>query len=145
MANVVVTGVDGSETAKSAAHTAATLAYALDAELLVVCVYNKLEIEQVEADGREYVFTTQESALELAEQTIQSLRSTLADLKAKPVATQGRPAEGLLRAAQDNDARLIVVGNRRVQGVARILGSIATDIAHKAPCDVYIAHTHARD
>src|SRR5690606_28369663 len=43
------------------------------------------------------------------------------------------------------DASLIVVGNKRVQGVAgRVLGSIARDVAAHASCDVYIAHTHTR-
>jgi nucleotide-binding universal stress UspA family protein len=39
------------------------------------------------------------------------------------------------------EARMIVVGNRRVQGAARVLGSIASDVAKHAPCDVYIANT----
>ena len=42
------------------------------------------------------------------------------------------------------DADVIVVGNKRVQGVSRILGSIARYVAAHAPCDVYIAHTHQR-
>jgi nucleotide-binding universal stress UspA family protein len=48
----------------------------------------------------------------------------------------------LIEVATDHDAAVIVVGNKRVQGVTRLLGSIATDVAHKAPCDVYIANTH---
>ena len=34
-----------------------------------------------------------------------------------------------------------IVGNRRVQGVSRILGSVAMDVARAAPCNVLIVHT----
>ena len=36
---------------------------------------------------------------------------------------------------------MIVVGNRRVQGVSRVLGSIASDVLRRAPCDVLIVNT----
>jgi len=39
------------------------------------------------------------------------------------------------------EARTIVVGNRRVQGVTRVLGSIAADVTKHAPCDVLIANS----
>jgi nucleotide-binding universal stress UspA family protein len=142
MSNVVIAGVDGSETAARAALTAARLASALDAELLVVCAYEKLEIERVETDGNEYAFSTADSAQELAADSIKSLLARYSGLRATAMAEKGSPTQALLRVAEDSGAELIVVGNKRVQGVARILGSIATDIAHKAPCDVYIAHTH---
>jgi nucleotide-binding universal stress UspA family protein len=38
---------------------------------------------------------------------------------------------------------MIVVGNRRMQGIGRVLGSVANSVAHNAPCDVYIAKTDA--
>ena len=60
-------------------------------------------------------------------------------------ALEGKPGEALVRAADKLGAELIVVGNKRVQGVAgRVLGSIARDVASHASCDVYVAHTHAR-
>ena len=34
-----------------------------------------------------------------------------------------------------------MVGNRRMQGLGRVLGSVANSVAHNAPCDVYIAKT----
>jgi nucleotide-binding universal stress UspA family protein len=36
---------------------------------------------------------------------------------------------------------MIVVGNRRMQGLGRLLGSVANDVAHHAPCDVHIVKT----
>ena len=41
----------------------------------------------------------------------------------------------------DNEAELIVVGNRRTQGIGRVLGSVAVSVAAHAPCDVYIVKT----
>ena len=46
-----------------------------------------------------------------------------------------------MHVAKEIGADLIVVGNRRVQGIGRVLGSVATDVAHHAPCDVYIVKT----
>jgi nucleotide-binding universal stress UspA family protein len=39
------------------------------------------------------------------------------------------------------EARAIVVGNRRVQGMSRVLGSVAADVTRQAPCDVVVANT----
>ena len=48
------------------------------------------------------------------------------------------------RSSASVDADMIVVGNKRVQGAARILGSIASEVARKAQCDLHIVYTHAR-
>jgi nucleotide-binding universal stress UspA family protein len=56
-------------------------------------------------------------------------------------ALAGRPATALVDEAIRLGASLIVVGNRRVQGVGRVLGSVATNVAAHAPCDVYIVKT----
>ena len=53
----------------------------------------------------------------------------------------GKPGEALVTEAERLGATMIVVGNRRVQGIARVLGSVAAAVAHHAPCDVYIAKT----
>ncbi|RHW23744.1 universal stress protein [Nocardioides immobilis] len=145
MSDVIVAGVDGSPTAADAALTAARIARALDGELHVVCAYEKFEMDAVESDGREYVFSTEEAAQGLAEETLRTLRNRYPDLRGLATASRGKPAESLLRSAEDATATMIVVGNKRVQGVGRILGSIANEVAQKAHCDVYIAYTHSRD
>lgn len=43
------------------------------------------------------------------------------------------------------EARIIVVGNRRMRSIGRVLGSVAISVAHHAPCDVYIANTYDAD
>ena len=42
------------------------------------------------------------------------------------------------------DADLIVVGNKRMKGAARLLGSVPNRVAHKAPSSVLIARTAER-
>jgi len=140
---VIIVGVDGTEPAGQAALTAARLATALGAELRVVCGYGKADVEQVEHD-RELNLTTAESAAIVGEQAIRRLRAVYPEVNVTVQATAGKPAEALLAAAEQSDAELIVVGNKRVQGASRILGSIATELARKAQCDLYIAYTHAR-
>ena len=65
-------------------------------------------------------------------------------MKIVPEAASGSPAAALVRAAREMDAEMIVVGNKRVQGFTRVLGSIARDVIAHAPCDVHVAYTHER-
>ena len=55
------------------------------------------------------------------------------------LAADGEPAEALVQAARDNDARLIVVGGTGSGYVARaLLGSTAETVVRRAPCDVLV-------
>lgn len=53
----------------------------------------------------------------------------------------GSAGDALCQFAADIGADVIVVGNRRMQGTGRLLGSVAARVAHHAPCHVFIAHT----
>jgi len=140
---VIIVGVDGTEPAGQAALTAARLATALGSELRVVCGYGRFEVEQIE-DDRELALSTAETAIVVGEQTVRRLKAVYPEVNATVQASGGKPADALLAVAEQVDAELIVVGNKRVQGASRILGSIATELARKAQCDLYIAYTHAR-
>lgn len=144
MAETFIVGVDGSETAGRAARRAARLAAALDARLHVVCAYGKLEVERRRVGSEEFFFSNEASALKIAEEAVRELRDEYPDLRAEPHTQEGKAADALVTYAIRRDADLIVVGNKRVQGLGRLLGSIAEDVAQKAPCDVYVAHTHLR-
>ena len=54
---------------------------------------------------------------------------------------QAKPAVALVEEAERLEARVIVVGNRRSQGLGRVLGSVASGVVAHAPCDVYIVKT----
>lgn len=139
----IIVGVDGSDTATRAARRAAGLAHALQVELLVVSAYGHTDSQRVNVEGREFTLDHEERALTAARSDIDQLRGEYPELTITPHAAEGKPGEALVDIATERGAQIIVVGNRRVQGLSRVLGSVASDVARKAPCDVYVAHTHS--
>jgi nucleotide-binding universal stress UspA family protein len=139
MSDVIVVGVDGSDTAMKAAEVAARLAAALGARLHVVTAYRDSGNETLVVGSDEFVFSTHDEALSVAQATAGQLVSMVPGSTSGSVL--GKADEALIAEAKRLDAMLIVVGNRRMQGIARVLGSVANDVAHHAPCDVYIVKT----
>lgn len=139
MTGVVIVGVDGSETAMRAAQAARQLAIGLGASLRVVSAFDSNRTEVVEIGTDKWIVS---DAAE-AEAVARAVAERLADdrLEITYSAARGKPGEALVKEAEVQDARLIVVGNRRMQGLGRVLGSVANTVAHTAPCDVYIAKT----
>jgi len=143
----IVVGTDGSPTAERAVEQAAVLASADGARLVVVSAYREGEgpAHDIDSDGLpediRFVLTDQVQAEELAHRGREVAKAAGAG-KVVVQALPGEPAEVLLEAASDFGADLIVVGSR---GLARhghfILGSVASTVAHHAPCDVLVAHT----
>jgi len=61
------------------------------------------------------------------------------DSQIETVARHGDPAEVLADVAEEEGARLIVVGDRGLTGVKRfLLGSVSHKLSHHAPCSVLI-------
>ncbi|MEV3965554.1 universal stress protein [Nocardia sp. NPDC050193] len=140
----IVTGMDGNPTAACAAQRAARPAEALDAELHVVCAYERLEIERFR-QGNGLVRSTEHEVWYTAVAVVRALQARRQTIVPHAHAIEGKPGEVLVRVAEQRAAAdLIVVGNKRVQGFARVLGSVARDVASRAHCDVYVAHTHGR-
>lgn len=140
----IVAGVDGTSAATRAALRAARMAASLAAELHLVCAFDKLEVERYEAGGERFEFSSDQDSLGTAQTVVAEVHAVFPDVAVAAVAYEGRPAEALVAYATEIDADLIVVGNKRVQGLGRLLGSIASDVCAHAPCDVYVAHTHPR-
>lgn len=141
---IVITGVDGSETAAAAARTAAELTQAYGGRLHVLSAYGKYKADTFSSGEEEIVFTTVKDAERTAESTVAELRRDFPAITITSAPSEGKPGEALVKAAERLDAHLIVVGNRRVQGPGRLLGSVARDVAAHASCDVYVAYTHQR-
>ena len=139
MANVIVVGVDGGEPAARAAHRAAELASALGASLHVVTAVTRATVEEFPDRPGTDLITSGEVAESIATEAVRALEGLA------PQVTSGvlhdRPAAALVAEAERLGASLIVVGNRRAQGVGRVLGSVAGSVAAHAPCDVYIVKT----
>ncbi len=144
MTSIIITGVDDSATAAAAARKAAQLASALGGELHLICAYGKFESTTFESGPEKFHYSNDEDALKTAQTVALGLRKDFPDLTVRTAASEGKPGDALVRAAERLKADVIVVGNKRVQGMARVLGSIARDVASQAPCDVYVAYTHER-
>lgn len=143
MFNTVITGVDGTDTAYNAARRAAEIALATDATLRVVAAYGKYEVKRLD-EPEDFLFTTASEALEIVDDATQALLDEFPGLGVEGSTAESKPGTALVQSAVDLDADLIVIGNKRAQGPARILGSVAREVTAKAPCDVYVVMTHRR-
>lgn len=138
MAGVVVVGVDGSPSARKAAEMALGLAESLGASLHIVTAFD-VDRSETFGVGSDEVKVWNSDA---AENVAKSLSDSRPGVEITHFAARGKPADALIKEAMRLDARLIVVGNRRMRGIGRLLGSVANSVAHNAPCDVYIANTY---
>jgi|SRR5699024_1590220 len=155
MTRTILTGVDNSAAALKAAKKAAVLADAFSSELHVVSAFrvntintvrslqntHEHEHEQVNAAYREIIDQQTDQAEAVALTVAKTLQSDFPELKIISKSVEGEPGEALVREAEKIDADIIVVGNKRVQGPARILGSIARTVASQASCDLHVVHT----
>jgi nucleotide-binding universal stress UspA family protein len=142
MAGIIVVGVDGSATAKKAAESAKDLAAALGASLHVVSAFDSDRTEVFGSGSDRWIVSDADAAEQVARTVAESLGR---EITVTYSAARGRPADALIKEALRVDARMIVVGNRRMHGIGRVLGSVANSVAHNAPCDVYIANTYDAD
>jgi nucleotide-binding universal stress UspA family protein len=130
--------VDASASARKAAEVALGLAESLGASLHVVTAFESESAETFGVGSDQVTVYSGDSARHVAE----SLAASKPGVKVTHFASRGKPADSLIKEAVRLDARLIVVGNRRMRGIGRLLGSVANSVAHNAPCDVYIANTY---
>lgn len=149
----IITGVDSSQTALTAAEKAAELAASFDAELYVFSAYSISSAVAIQtAKSGNMATKTSEAyqrladgqaaaAQQAAESVATILRNSWPKLQVKPLAVEGQPAEVLLKKADELGADAIVVGNKKPQGLSRILGSISRNVAAEAKCDLYIVNT----
>ena len=136
---IYVIGTDGSETAARAAKRAGDLARATGASVHVVCAYTKTSGANFRIGSDEYMATSLTTAEQIADQQAATFRAQ--GVEATSAAMDQKPADALINEAERLEAELIVVGNRRMQGVSRLLGSVANEVAHNAPCDVLVVKT----
>ena len=138
MTKPIVVGVDQSKTARRAAFRAAELATALGVPLHLV-----MAVSRGRADGMATETGHHVDWLAGAEQFLDSLKGELKVAVVTSAVLPDDPATAMCDEATRLDAQLIVVGNKRVHGIARVLGAIAMDVARHATCDVLISDTTA--
>jgi nucleotide-binding universal stress UspA family protein len=136
----IVVGTDLGERSVAAVATAAQMAKAMGATLHLVSVSPM----QVVAMGPEAIVVPDHGAL--VDSTKAELEALAVDLRGQGLdveihAMVGDASEALCSVADKVKADLIVVGNKRMQGAGRLLGSVPNRVAHKASCSVLIAQT----
>jgi nucleotide-binding universal stress UspA family protein len=140
MFSSVVVGTDGSDTATEAVRKAVELAQLFGATLHIVTASKPRPVrgagvpdefrEQVETVGRVDALLESECA-----------RARAAGITVEGHSGTGDPAEAIVGVARQEHADLIVVGNKGMAGVRRVLGSVPNSVAHAAPCSVFIVQT----
>jgi nucleotide-binding universal stress UspA family protein len=148
MAEAIVVGTDGSDTARRAVDEATLLAGALGAELHVVSAFEPVRGSRIAGAPK--------AAAEIWSPTPDAHVETIlgeasAVVRAKGVtchahASEKDPADAVLEIAEQVGARMIVVGNKGMHGAGRlVLGNVPNRISHKASCSVLIVATAQSD
>jgi nucleotide-binding universal stress UspA family protein len=142
----IVVGTDGSDTANQAVRQAVDLARSVGAKLELVSAYEPVPAQRLAAERRdapedlqwainprEDVDTTLEAAADTARE---------AGVPVDVYPRQGDPADAILDVAEEQEADLIIVGNKGMTGAKRfLLGSVPNKVSHHAPCSVLIIRT----
>jgi len=142
----IVVGTDGSTTAQEAVRQAIELAKTVNARIHLVSAYEPVsesrlrdERQQVPEDAQWMVNAREDvdAALKEAAQPLQDEGMTV-----DTFAREGDPADAILDVAEEQNADLIVVGNKGMTGAKRfLLGSVPNKVSHHAPCSVMIIRT----
>jgi nucleotide-binding universal stress UspA family protein len=142
----IVVGTDGSETAKQAVREATQLAKQTGASLDIVSAFDpvppsRLREERLEAPSDiEHSVNPQEDVNAILAEAESEVGGSGVDVRTFP--RQGEPADAILDVAEEQDADLIVVGNKGMTGAKRfLLGSVPNKVSHHAPCSVLIVRT----
>lgn len=134
----IVVGVSEAKTSRVAGEHAFRLAEMSGATVHVVTAVDDAETEVVEVGSDTFVINDLDIAQDSVADWIRSL-STTAGWQVHAIGD--KPADALIDVAEQVDADLIVVGNVRMQGFGRLLGSVGSDVVHHAPCSVLVVKT----
>jgi nucleotide-binding universal stress UspA family protein len=142
----IVVGTDGSETANEAVRQATELAKAVGGRVMIVSAFEPVgnqrlreERQQVPED-MQWMVNEREDVEATLNQAAEQIKE--AGVEVETFARQGDPADAILDVAEENNADLIIVGNKGMSGAKRfLLGSVPNKVSHHAPCSVMIIRT----
>ena len=133
----IVVGTDGSDTASEAVRQATELAAQVGAKIHIVSAYEPVpegrlrdERQQV-PDDLQWMVNPREDVSGLLERSAEEIRQR--GIEADIHAREGDPADAILDVAEEQQAGLIVVGNKGMTGAKRfLLGSVPNKVSHHA-------------
>jgi len=142
----IVVGTDGSDTASEAVRRAIEIAKLSEAKLEIVSAYEPISGERLRDESAElpgdvqHTVNPREDVNLILENAAAEAKQADVDVITHP--REGDPADAILDVAEENNADLLVVGNKGMTGAKRfLLGSVPNKISHHAPCDVLIVRT----
>lgn len=133
--SAIVVGTDGSATATIAVDKAGELGQALGAPVHVVCVPGAIAADQ---------WPQRITAQQIVADAGDRLRGRGVSVETHLPKDQGDAALALVGVADEVQAEVIVLGNRGMTGIRRLLGSLPNRVSHEARCDVLIVPTQSR-
>ncbi len=139
MFETVVVGADESATAAEAVRVAIALVKLSNGNLHIVTAYKPQQLRS--AAGEEFAKSL--SSGDIAESVLADLasRARTAGVAVDTHLVDGAPADAICEVATQVKADVIVVGNKGMTGLRRVVGSVPNSVAHQAPCAVLIAFT----
>ncbi len=139
MFETVVVGADGSPTAAEAVRVATELVKLSGGRLHIVTAYRPQQLHSVAGEE----FANSLTSGDLAGSVLADLasRARTNGVEVQTHLRDGAPADVICEVATEVKADVIVVGNKGMTGLRRVLGSVPNSVAHQAPCAVLIAFT----
>ena len=139
MFETVVVGADESATAAEAVRVAIELVKLSGGRLHIVTAFRPAQLRS--SAGEEYSGSL--SSRDLAESVLDELsgRSRSGGVEVDTHLKDAAAADAICEVATEVKADVIVVGNKGMTGLRRVLGSVPNSVAHQAPCAVLIAFT----
>lgn len=144
----VVVGVDPADSPLLVAHRAAELAQVLRAPVHIVSAAYRPRAARERADDQDGEVVGDARTDPALRRALARAADPFRDRAVEVVlhARAGDPAEAIITVAEEQHARLIIVGNRGMRGARRyLLGDVPNKVAHHAPCGVMILKTAEQD
>jgi nucleotide-binding universal stress UspA family protein len=142
----IVVGTDGSDTAAEAVKTAIELARLSKGKLEIVSAYEPIPQDRLKQEGEGIpgdvtnIVNPREDVEFVLDKAAAEAKRAEVDVVTHP--REGDPADAILDVAEENNADLVMVGNKGMTGARRfLLGSVPNKISHHSPCDVWIVKT----
>ncbi|MEZ2122093.1 MULTISPECIES: universal stress protein [unclassified Corynebacterium] len=138
----IVVGTDGSKSSMLAVERAAAMAAAFDATLIVGCAYYESEEQALKTLRKDSVTVLGDDPAQRNLDAAAAAARKIGCAKVETAIKPGTPVEALMAIVNENEADLLVVGNRGINSLTgRLLGSVPADVARQSQCDVMIVHT----
>jgi nucleotide-binding universal stress UspA family protein len=142
----ILLATDGSETAESALDFVQAFPFPEDSDITLITV---MEEEMLAGTGHEGLSVEQQRTLRETKEAVREACEELLDKQSERLRNagwagstllrSGHPADEIVRAADELDIDLVVVGSHGLTGIKRyLLGSVSSRVLEYAPCSVLI-------